>query len=304
MSDETTAQQSYDAPPTESTAGLSIAVLGLGRAGQALAREFVDAGCSVVGLWNRGPKEVHPDLAELPIHRGGQAPPQSLIDAANVLVLAVHDSVIEEVAARLAPRPGTLLLHLSGALPASALGPLPPSVHGGCYHPLQSFRSDGEPAWPVPPYYLALDGDARALAVGRSLANATGHPCLVLDPEGKAAYHAAAVLTSGCMVALQSAATEALSASGVPENQRWPLLWPLAAGTMANLGDGDFPGSLTGPIARGDAETTARNLAALAELPEVAALYRALGLRSLEQAVKGGLESERAAATRAVLEDT
>ena len=34
MSNKPTAQQSYDAPSDESTEGLSIAILGLGRAGQ------------------------------------------------------------------------------------------------------------------------------------------------------------------------------------------------------------------------------------------------------------------------------
>jgi predicted short-subunit dehydrogenase-like oxidoreductase (DUF2520 family) len=303
MSDKTTAEQSYDAPQGESTLGPRVAILGFGRAGEALAREFSLAGCNLIGAWNRSPRRIHPDLkGHFPLHSGTPAPPRALIDAADVLILAVHDSAIATLGAALRPPPGTVLLHLSGALTADAFGPLPPDVHGGCYHPLQSFRSDHAPALPVPPYWLALDGEPRALAVGRALAEATGHPSIVLDPAGKAAYHAAAVMTSGCMVALMSAATEALSAAGVAEAARWPLLWPLAVGTLANLADGDFAGTLTGPVARGDALTTKRNLAALAGLPEVAELYRALGLRALELAEEAGADPERLKATAEVLD--
>jgi predicted short-subunit dehydrogenase-like oxidoreductase (DUF2520 family) len=220
-----------------------------------------------------------------------------------VLILAVHDSAIAGLAATLSPTPGTVLLHLSGALSPDALGDLPAGVHGGCYHPLQSFREYHERrvALPVPPYCLALDGDEPALAAGRKLAAATGHPFLVLDPDGKAAYHAAAVMTSGCLVALMSAAAEALSLAGVDPAERWPLLWPLAVGTLANLADGDFAGTLTGPVARGDARTTARNLEALTALPDVAALYRALGLRSLKLAEEAGTDPARLEATADVL---
>ena len=303
MSDETTRQQSYDGSPVASTEGLRVAVLGLGRAGAALARELHGAGVELVALWNRSDRAVPAELAGLPVAFGGEAPPPALISGANVLLLAVHDSAIAPLAAALDPAPGTTLLHLSGALAASALGPLRADLHGGCYHPLQSFRPGQRPAFPLPPYCLALDGDDRALEVGRSLAAATDHPSVQVDAEGKAAYHAAAVMTSGCMVALLSAATQALDSAGIPEDQRWSLLWPLAVGTLANLEDGDFPGSLTGPVARGDAETARRNLEALAAQPDIARIYRLLGQQALRLAAEAGLAPERREETLTVLED-
>ena len=55
-------------------------------------------------------------------------------------------------------------------------------------------------------------------------------------------------------------------------------------GTLANLGAGDFTAAITGPVARGDAGTVARNLAAVADVPGAAAVYRALGLEALRVA--------------------
>ena len=51
-----------DAADPAKVAHLRIAVLGLGRAGQALAREFADAGLNLTGLWNRSPRSIHPAL--------------------------------------------------------------------------------------------------------------------------------------------------------------------------------------------------------------------------------------------------
>lgn len=291
-----------DAADPAKVAHLRIAVLGLGRAGQALAREFADAGLNLTGLWNRSPRSIHPALIGINVSTSS-TPPEALISNADVILLAVHDSAIAELASSLNPSPGAVLLHLSGSMGPEALGPLPEGVEGGGYHPLQSFRVDGDPAFPVPPYHLALDGSDEAIDVGRRLAAATGHPHVVLPPEGKAAYHAAAVMTSGCMAALLGTATDAMALAGVPEDRRWPLLWPLAAGTLANLADGGFAASLTGPVARGDAATSRRNLEALAQLPIAADLYRALGQAALRFAEEQGLDSERLAATQEALEE-
>ncbi|MEE2829648.1 MAG: Rossmann-like and DUF2520 domain-containing protein [Myxococcota bacterium] len=304
MSNENTAEQSYDGPALPSTGGLRIAVVGLGRAGLALASELHAAGCQLVALWNRSERPIPECLTGIPTQFGGESPAASLIETANLVLLAVHDSAIRALAASLQPAEGAVLLHLSGALSTSAFGPLRADLHAGCYHPLQSFRTTRSPGFAVPPYCLALEGDEQAIQAGRHLAETTGHPWVILPPEGKAAYHAAAVMTSGCMVALHSAASAALKQAGIAEDDCWPLLWPLAVGTLANLADGDFAGSLTGPVARGDAETVRRNLEALSGQPQLAELYRALGLQGLELASQAGLEESRRKATaRALTED-
>ena len=140
-------------------------------------------------------------------------------------------------------------------------------------------------------YHLALDGSEKAIAWVVNSRESPATPCRAV-PRGQGAYHAAAVMTSGCMAALLATATDAMGLAGVPEEQRWPLLWPLAAGT-ANLADGDFAASLTGPVA---AETPPRVAAteALAQLPVAATLYRA-GSSRTSLRVKAELSSGRKA---------
>ncbi len=272
-----------------------VAILGGGRAGTALAREFVASDVELLGVWNRSPRPRPDGLDGVRWNTGTPSPPPALLAAADVVFLAVLDSAIEEAATGLRVSAGTIVMHLSGSRGTEALAGLPDGVIAGCYHPLQSFTPGAVPALPVPPYCLAIEGAPEALDAARALAQATGHPAVTLDAGGKAAYHAAAVLASNCLVALEAAATRVMGLAGPEGPDRWQLLWPLVVGTLANLSDGDFSGAITGPVPRGDAATVERNLAAIADDEGAAALYRALGRAALEL-VRDRLDPERAEA--------
>jgi predicted short-subunit dehydrogenase-like oxidoreductase (DUF2520 family) len=279
---------SYGPAPSESTAR-TVAVLGLGRAGRALVRELVAADVAVVGAWNRSPGEP----TTVPTSFGAE-PPSALL-AADVVLLAVADDALEAVLPTLALAPGSCVLHLSGARDSADL-PRPATGHRGGWHPLQALaRAPG--ALPVPPYAVALDGDPEAIAAGRWLAERLGHPAVQLTGS-KAAYHASAVLASNLLVALEAVATRTMAT--VAGDEAWALLWPLVAGTLSNLEAGRFGEALTGPIPRGDAGTVRRNLAALGDDPEAAALYRQLGALALAL-VQDRLPPDRAAAVAAAL---
>ena len=177
----------------------------------------------------------------------------------------------------------------------------PPGVHLGGWHPLQSFASRGAGVVPVPPYCVALDGDEPAVRAGRALATATGHPAVEVRGEAKAAYHAAAVLASNTLVALEAAAVRVMVSAGVAPDDAWRLLRPLVHGTLDNVQDGAFHKALTGPLARGDTETVRRNLAACADVDGVELIYRALGREAVRLAELG--EASRDALLEVLKED-
>ena len=153
------------------------------------------------------------------------------------------------------------------------------SGSAGCWHPLQSFTGEGLAEGP--PYAVALQGSEVAVRRGRDLAQRLGHPAVELAADGRAAYHAAAVLASNCLVALQATAVRVMGSAGVSDEEAWQLLWPLVHGTLQNLRGGPVVGSLTGPIARGDAETVERNLGALQGDPGARCVYEALGMEAV-----------------------
>src|SRR5207344_2851984 len=117
-----------------------------------------------------------------------------------------------------------------------------------------------------------------------------------LAEELRPLYHAAAVLASNDLVAVSALAAEAFAAAGIEDPVR--AMRPLQRTTLDNVGEMGPARALTGPAARGDAGTIAKNLEALArEVPTAVAPYVTLARVALDLAVvRGSLaEADRAA---------
>ena len=116
---------------------------------------------------------------------------------ADVWLLCVDDGAITEVAAQLATRadaPGKTVLHCAGRLGREALSSLADvGCITGSVHPLQSLRGRGDR---LAGTYFAVEGDPLALTRGQEMVEAVGGHFVSLPEGGKAAYHAAAVLSA------------------------------------------------------------------------------------------------------------
>jgi predicted short-subunit dehydrogenase-like oxidoreductase (DUF2520 family) len=208
--------------------------------GSALAAALRDAGLEVTG----------------PLRRGERCP-----QAADCVLLCVPDAEIGNAAADIVR--GPLVGHVSGA---TTLEPLAPH-EGFSLHPLMTVpaRFAGSGA--------AVAGSTdRALATARALAEALGMQPFEIADDDRAAYHAAASMASNYLVALEDAAARLLATTGASRE----LLVPLVRMTVENWARNGAD-ALTGPIARGDEETVARQRAAVEErTPELLELFDAL----------------------------
>jgi predicted short-subunit dehydrogenase-like oxidoreductase (DUF2520 family) len=192
-------------------------------------------------------------------------------DVADLVLLAVPDTAIAEVAASL--EPGPWIAHTSGATPLAALEP---HRRRFSVHPLQTFtRARG--AEQLDGAYAAVTGEAdEAVAAGFELARLLGLEPFELDDDDRALYHAGAAVASNFLVTIQRAAAELVSAAGAPPE----ALEPLMRRTIENGFE------LTGPIARGDWETVEAHLRAIRErTPELEAFYRVLADATAKVAV-------------------
>lgn len=225
---------------------IRCAIVGAGRLGRALAPALHDAGIPVEGPLGRGAD-------------GGEA---------DVVLLCVPDGEIATAAAAIAPRPGRLVGHCSGAL---TLAPLAPH-EAFSLHPLMSVPLDGASRLAGAAAAVA-GGSERARAVATALAFHVGLTPVEVADDDRAAYHAAASVASNFLVTLEAAAERLAATAGVDR----AALVPLVRATLENWATMGAERALTGPLVRGDEETVARQRDAVAErAPELLELFDAL----------------------------
>lgn len=272
----------------------AILIVGAGRAGVGTFLALHDAGLPV-RLFARSPASSPPALAVTPLAR--------LRDSADrpaILLLAVSDRaivpVLDDLDSRSLLRPGDIVGHLSGALPATVLQREGTPV-GGRFsaHPLQAF-APAQACLPMPRgTTVMIEGDPAGSEAGHRLFLAAGARVASIRPEDKPLCHAAAVLASNLPATLLLSAARGLANAGVPD----PGLTAgrLMASLLRNWAGNPHPAALTGPVARGDALTVSANLEALADSPEVARLY-ALLTRRLADALREAQVIEEESWTR------
>lgn len=216
--------------------------------------------------------------------------PEDVASASDLLVIAVPDRAIEEVARQAAAgvRRGSLVVHLSGAAPLAALAPVRRAgARIGGFHPIQTFPDRMSGAEKIENSTVGIRGDAAAAAELERFAAKLRMRALRFPERGRIRYHAAAVLASNLVVALMDLAVEELrGASGASRAEALRALLPLLSGTVANLVRVGLPGALSGPIARGDGATVARHLRALARRPATDRVYRELSARAVALALQ------------------
>jgi len=223
-----------------------VAIVGAGRMGNALAAALAAAGVAVEGPLQRG-EPVGADAA--------------------AVVLCVPDGQLEVAAAALPARPGRLVGHTSAATTLAALAP----HEAFSLHPLMTVTNDGASftgataaiAGATPP----------ALDYAERLAQTLGMRPLQIADADRAAYHAAASIASNFLVTLEGLAERLAQTAGL---DREPLV-ALVQASVANWAQLGAERALTGPVARGDEATVARQRAAVAErLPAELELFDAL----------------------------
>ncbi|MEP7112495.1 MAG: Rossmann-like and DUF2520 domain-containing protein [Ilumatobacteraceae bacterium] len=195
----------------------------------------------------------------------------------DLVLLAVPDGEI--VSAATAIRPGPMVGHCAGSLGLDVLAPH--EAFG--LHPLMTVTRAGADFAGAG---AAIAGSTpRALSAARAVANALGLQPVEIADNDRAAYHAAASIASNFLVTLEDAAEVMLRTVGADRS----ALVPLVRATLANWASLGATDALTGPIARGDEATVARQRAAIVErAPELALLFDALCERTRAIAARAG----------------
>ena len=259
---------------------LLVNLIGAGHVGRALGRLFAAHGAfTVQDVLTRSAQGAEEAVAF--IGAGRACSDVAQMRPAQVWMLAVGDDAIGPACAALAasqPLLGALVFHCSGAkasnelAAARAAGAFVASVH-----PVRSFADPGAVAASFTGTWCGVEGDPEALALLEPAFNAIGARFVPIDPAAKTVYHAAAVFASNYLVTVLDAALRAYAAAGVPPDVARELARPLASEALANVFRIGPEAALSGPVARGDFATVARQQEAVTRWdPDTGRLYAAL----------------------------
>lgn len=219
---------------------LSARIIGNGRAGASFAGALTSLGiCEVLAVLGRDDD------------------PTGAAQDVDLVLIAVPDAAVADVAAAIHRNPDAVIAHCSGSL---GLAPLAGHWRRAVIHPLMSLPNaeSGESALRSHGWFgLSADGDHLAAEIVGSMG---GHPLVVAEDDW-ATYHACAVIAANHFVGLMGQVERLAASIGAPL-AAYLSLASTAWGDVLRLGPAE---ALTGPVARGDWETVERHLAAIPE---------------------------------------
>ncbi|KUK10411.1 MAG: NADP oxidoreductase, coenzyme F420-dependent [Clostridia bacterium 41_269] len=277
---------------------MRMGFIGAGVVGTAMGKILKGKGFEIVGYCSRSQKSAE-RAAEVTGSRWFKDP-ADLASRCQLLFITTPDSAIRETAEKLAKKgaffKGQVVAHMSGSLKADVLSP---ARDFGAFvlsiHPIQSCADVEQGIKNLSRSVFSLEGDREGIEVGRRIVEALGGRYFILSGEDKALYHAALCMVSNYLVALFSIGSQILLAAEMDKTLFAEAILPLMEGTLENLRHLKPSAALTGPIARGDAETVEAHLRALkAKVPQYLEVYRLLGLEALKLSrEKGNISPER-----------
>ena len=282
-------------------ARLTVGIISAGRVGTALGVALERVGhvvvsCSAISRASRQRAESRlPDTPVVPV--------QDVATSAELLILSIPDvelaGVVSGLAATGAVRPGTIVVHTSGA---NGIGVLAPLTELGCIplaiHPAMTFTGSDEDVGRLAGACFGITAaDDVGYAVAQSLVLEIGGEPFGVREDARPLYHAALAHAGNHVITVVLDAVEALRAAlrgqellgqevvgDAPGGIAERVVGPLARASLENaLQRGQS--ALTGPVARGDADAVADHLQALTDAnPQLAQAYRANSHRTAQRA--------------------
>jgi predicted short-subunit dehydrogenase-like oxidoreductase (DUF2520 family) len=276
----------------------TVSIIGVGRAGGALALALAKKGYRIENLISR-------NLDKAGRIAGGIEPRPNVLPegdlsgiSSEIIFITTQDTEVRAVAKMLASQAayGPFVFHTSGSLSSAVLSDLKEAgCETGSIHPLVSISDAQMGSERFGGVYFCVEGAPKAVELAEIIVAELGGKSFTIETRHKALYHAAAVMSAGHVTALIDAAFETMSKCGLDPVTAKNVLLPLIKSTVENLETLSTASALTGTFARADAETFEAHIAAFKDTvtPEITEIYLLLAARSLDLAERNGVDTER-----------
>ncbi len=205
-----------------------ISIVGLGKAGKCLTKNFIKAGIEVENVWDRDEKKAKQFAEENNVEFRKIENIKS-----EVVFIAVSDNAIEEISNKLQTK--EFHAHLSGYLPSTILS----SKRKLSFHPNSPLNENTS----LKDIIIDIEGETE---YGKEICSKLNSIPMIIDPEDKKLLHLSAVINSNFFLSLMYIS-----------NKIFPKNWEkisrsLVFNTYNNITEKGFGKALTGPVARKD----------------------------------------------------
>ncbi|MDD8019159.1 MAG: DUF2520 domain-containing protein [Bacteroidota bacterium] len=266
-----------------------ITIIGAGAVGRSIAAALLRGGAAINGIYSRSSQSAL--LLAKKIHCKNFGTVDDIKSVQGVIIAAVPDSQIKSVARRLVliqkSFKNVIVLHTSGALASDELDILKrKGAATGSFHPMQTFPTFKTTT--LKNIWCAAEGDLRARKIARDIATTCGASSFEISKEAKVLYHTAGIFASNYLVTLLSIVEEIALKVKITQSDVWKIYRPIIESTLRNGMETSPAEALTGPIARGDADTINKHLQTLSKkkLDHLVPLYSVLGIETARLAKK------------------
>ena len=267
-----------------------LAIIGPGKVGRTLARLFHDAGVFEIDALVARRDETALDAASFIGAGKVNGDPAE----ADIILISVPDPELDGALARLALcdlKPDTIIAHTSGARGLEAFAPLTGlPVRCVCAHPVKAFSDPERSVSTFSGTMVTLQGETSACdAMSAAYAAIGGKTLKLADNTDRTLYHAAIVFMCNHLPTLIHAGLETFAQVGISRQDGLAITGPILRDTLEAVLELGPAAALTGPVARGDAETVSRHLEKLeAADPDLAVFYAALARATADLSAEKG----------------
>ena len=241
----------------------NISFIGAGNVSASLSAGLKAAGHRILSVASRGGESARV-LAEATgaEWRGDLSVPASC----DILIVAVTDTAVPEVASKAVTPGQTLIVHTAGSVPLAALGR---ENGAGVFYPLQTFTKGFPPDLRKVPFFIEAT-DSHSLEMLRDLGNSIGAGALDCDSIQRRHLHVAAVFANNFSNFMMTAGESIAAEAGFDP----AVLHPLLEETVRKALRTGPAAAQTGPAVRHDGNTIKSHLELLSFSPEYQKLYR------------------------------
>lgn len=241
----------------------NISFIGAGNVAETLCQGLIAAGHRVISVASRGGDSAH----ALAVTTGAEwRRDLSVPDNCDILILAVTDTSVAEVAREVILPGRSVIVHTAGSVSLDALGR---SKRAGVFYPLQTFTKGFVAELKKVPFFIEAT-DEPTLSLLRELATGIGAGAWDCDTEKRRHLHVAAVFANNFSNFMMTTGEAIATEAGFDPS----LLRPLMEETIRKALRTGPERAQTGPAVRDDDITIESHLELLSFSPEYQKLYR------------------------------